>query len=529
MVKIILFFISLLFSFETLWAQSSTYVSTVDRDLTLNSWGNLPLADNVDGIFARPLNAELKMLMEANSAYRYLDLQTKGAPLAPEEYEERPERAAQLLVKNSIDGFLAGRITKGPRGIQIRLVLFVGKSGLPLIVQNQTDITSMELTDLKRHLRSNYQALLEQLPFRGAIVSRRGNQVTVNIGTSSGIRNGQELLAIQITKVERHPKFQFLVRTEKEIMGKILINKSDEHISFGTITSERTDGQLKSGFKIHIDNFKEYPNTAQTTDGQLIPGLNQQSDADVAFGSNPKEWQPMNSPSFGKVALMLGFGTYAISNNLSTSGSVDASAPLTPSFHVEGEMWLSANWFLGLELHQYVAKISNSLSGSSPSSLELQSLETELVGGYNVFATEEFWGPKMQLMLGMSQMDAKIQDSTPTALTSVKYGGMALGVAGILPIGQETGLPMNLGGKFMYYWNPTLSEAPSDSGSSSSSKISTFSIFGEYQKSPRLGYKGELSFRQYSSNLSGAGSRSESASSINHAMTTLSGGIVFLF
>lgn len=509
-------------------SQSSTYVSSVDKELTIAKWTLFPIVDNLDGIYARPLQAELQSLMSADPEFEVLP-PAGLKKIAPEEFEEKRELAAQFMKDSKTDAFITGRIARGPSGISIRLALFSGSQGYPLAIETRSDIQSYDIADLKEELRRTYRSVKSKIPYRATILSRRGQTVTFNLGKSSGLKEGQDIDSIQVTKIQRHPRFHFLVGTEKEIMGKIRVIKVDEKLSFGSIISERTEGQLQPGSKITFDEFVKYPGAARLKDGSVVGDLTGRPDADVAFGSNPQEWTPIAPPSFGKVGLLLGLGSYSISNNLSANGSVSARSSFVPSFHVEGEMWLSANWFLGLELHQYVAKMDNGLSGSSPGALEVQTLETELVGGYNVLVSEEFWGPKLQLMAGISQMDSKIEDSTPTAFTSMKYGGLALGLAGSIPLGDQLQLPVTVGGKFMYYWSPSLSEAPTSSGSSSSNRISTFSVFGEWQTAPRIGLRGELSFRQYNTTFSGAGSRFDSATSAAHSLTTLAGGVLFLF
>lgn len=501
-------------------AQASTYVSRVDEELTIREWTFLPLVDNTGGVYAKPLTDRLRELMESAREFSFQASPGVSPVEAPEVFEENPKAAIEFMRKNSVDAFVTGRIARGPQGFTVRLALFSGKDGLPVAIESKTGIRNFEISSLKSDLEEVFRALKRKIPYRGVVLSRRGTEVTLNLGDRDGLRPGQEILAIQLTQVQRHPRFGFIVGVEKEIMGKIRITKTDDSLSFGSIVSERSPGLVKPGFKLTVDEFVDYG---------AKPGLTDREDSAVAFGSDPREWRPLDPPSFGKVALMVGLGDYSISNNLASSGSVSGRNSMVPSMHVEGEMWLSAHWFLGLELHQYVTKIDNGLAGSSPGSLNLQTLELELVGGYNILVSEQFWGPKLQLMFGINQMDSKIDDSTPTALTSNKFGGMAFGVAGSVPMGTTSPFPVTLGGKFMYYWNPSFSEAPVTSGSSASSRISTFSLFGEYQAAERLAYRGELSFKQYGASLSGSGSRFDSATSVGHAMTTLAGGVVFLF
>ena len=495
-------------------AQTSTYVSNVDTQLTIHSWTLFNLTDNLDGIYAKPLQAHLRALMEDNLAFKFQE-PAGGFKNAPEEFEEKPALAMDFLKQSKADAFLAGRIAKGPAGISIRLAMFNTDQGFPIGIESKSEIKAFETEDLKRELTDLYNKLIRRLPYRGFITSRRGFDVTLNIGRNQNLKEGQEIYAVQITNVQRHPKFGFLINADKEIMGKIRITKVENSVSFGMISAERTEGLLKAGFKVTYDDMIDYPDGIQNPDSQL------------AFGQNPHEWAPLAPPTFGKLALMAGLGNYAVNNNLRTAGSSTGGNNVVPSVHVEGEMWLSPNWFLDGELHEYTTFIGNSLAGSSPSKLSLQTQEWQLMVGYNFLATEEFWGPKLQLLGGLSEMDSKIDDSTPTSFTSVKYGGPAIGFGGSMPVGKKD--PIWIGGRFIYFWHPHLDESPVTSGTDSSNSISDFSLYGEYQTSNRLAYKTELMFHQYSSNLSGTGTRFDSATSITHNLMTLTAGLVFLF
>ena len=136
--------------------------------------------------------------------------------------------------------------------------------------------------------------------------------------------------------------------------------------------------------------------------------------------------------------------------------------------------------------------------------------------------TNDFFGPKIQLNAGSLTTKFSVDDSTPTAFTTMTYSGFYLGLAGEFPISEE--LPISLGGKLNFFVNPSLSESPS-SGSSSNT-VNSFSFFMDYRMKPRFKIRGELMFENYSSDFSGAGAR---ATSISHKMTTLMGGVQYLF
>jgi hypothetical protein len=86
-----------------------------------------------------------------------------------------------------------------------------------------------------------------------------------------------------------------------------------------------------------------------------------------------------------------------------------------------------------------------------------------------------------------------------------------------------------LGGKFKYHLFPALTESPNTSGSSSSSQISSFGMWVESKISQHIVFNTAIDLDLYSTNFSGSGSRTYSASSASHSMTTVSLGFEYLF
>ena len=81
--------------------------------------------------------------------------------------------------------------------------------------------------------------VLKKIPYDALVLSRQGNLITVNLGKKDGIEKGKVLTVIQIIKEQRHPKFGILIKTDKEILGKIKLLKIDDNLSFGKIIVEK--------------------------------------------------------------------------------------------------------------------------------------------------------------------------------------------------------------------------------------------------------------------------------------------------
>jgi len=195
--------------------------------------------------------------------------------------------------------------------------------------------------------------------------------------------------------------------------------------------------------------------------------------------------------------------------------------------HVNGEMWLTPNWFLELTLRQHVFTVANNLSGSSPSSINASSLETDMGFGYNFLMTDDFWGPKFQLSFAYSKFAAHVDESNPPAYTSLAFSGTALGIGGSFPANEKK--TVYLGGRLNYFFFPSVDESPVTSGSSSTAQMSSFSLFGSYKLSEHVQIRGEILYEMFSASFSGTGTRPESASSASHNVFTPAVGVEYLF
>jgi hypothetical protein len=521
-----LFVFLFLFSFSTL-AQKSIYSSNVDADVSIRKITILPMVDNLKGIYSNPLNEHLLSIVDADKQWQFTSFPNQYLA-QPEVFEDSPDKVKQVLNSTGAQALLTSRLSKGPNGISIKFNFYLGKEGKLFIQQRLTDYTGFETSDLKNKVTELYKDIKKRLPYDGVVLSRKGLLVTVNLGINQGLSPNAELSVIQIIKINRHPKFHFLVSSEKEIIGKIKIQKVDDNLSFGTITSEREEGVIQTGFKFNVDTMVDYPEAPLTAEGKIIDELAQKKDGPIAYGNQAREWVPDSDPTYGRVGVLIGLGTYSIGNNLSSAGGVSATNSLIPSIQGTGEIWINPEWLINFNLRQFVFSVTNPYTKSTPGRLNISTSQYTMHAGYNFLLEEKFFGPKIQLSAGYSSLSSYVDQSTPVAFTSMTYSGLVLGVGGSFPLSLESRLPISLGAKLNLFFNPSLSESPVTSGNPSNN-ITSFNAFGEYRYSNRINVRFVLDYDLFSSNFSGSGTRTESATSASHTMTTVSTGIEYLF
>lgn len=510
------------------WSQTKSqaiYVSPEDKNLAIKTVAVIPFTDNVGGIYARPLTEHIKALLQEDPQWQ---LSTKAIPagITTEVIESRQADVQKILKATQSEAALWTKISKGPSGLALHFVLFVGQEGLPLVIEDVESFDGFDLGELKKEFSKIFSKLKFRMPYRGIVSSRRGQQVTINIGKDAGVKNGSDVSVIQILKINRHPRLKFMVGTEKEILGKIKIFKVDDHLSFGHIVLEREPGVILVGSKVMPDEYTKYEEPYFTSDGKILEDINNRKDKDISYGDKPQEWLPEQPPQYGKFAVSLGLGQYTQTASLQTAGSIAGSNGLVPNLDLQGEFWLNKEWYISLLLRQSAFNVANGLSGSSPGNINMSLGKYDVQFGRTFLLSEDFFGPKFQFGGSLAQFNSRADLSSPILYSNMSYGGIALNFLGEMPLGDL--LPYTIGAKFKYYWTNSVSESVS-SGDAGKPQITDFSFFGTYKKNSRMNYTGELNFEYYSSGFSGAGSRPDPASNISHKVTTFLLGLQYLF
>lgn len=130
---------------------------------------------------------------------------------------------------------ITGSVMSLPNGLEVNARIIDVETGSILAAENvsspTTDGLQQLITEVAKLISKNY-------PLEGYIVERNGKEVTVDLGSQTGIRQGMEFIAYKEGKVIRHPKTGQVLDIVKEETGTIVINEVRPKISYGTITHE---------------------------------------------------------------------------------------------------------------------------------------------------------------------------------------------------------------------------------------------------------------------------------------------------
>lgn len=506
------------FSYKS--SAQSLYRSEADELITVRSVTILPVFDNVRGIYARPIENHLIETLNKNHSVENSDANFSGPVVTPDELDSNPSLALQIASSIQSDSYLSTSVSKGPAGITLKMSLYLKKDGLLLSQESVSDLKSLDVDSVKQQADQLFKKIMGRLPYNGLILSRQGTRVTVNLGRKDGLSDGQMISVIQIIKLNRHPKFNFIVGAEKEVIGKVKILKVDETLSFGRIVTEKESGAIQVNSKLAGLDPVTYSNADTLSEsGGELSDLSLRPENQISFGKNPIAWLPQKKPTFGQVGAHLGLAQFK--ESVQSTSTLEADAPYYPMVALNGELWLTPQWSIHANIRQGIISTDNPVSGGTPGDLSYSLSSYDFLFGYNMRFGYEVHSPKVEALFGYSTYRLIVDESNPSGGLSTKtYSGVKAGITGSYPISQDS--QYSLGANLLFMLQSQLKEKPS-SGSADNS-VNTFGFFVDKKLSINMKARFNLDFELYSSRFSGG---TVSSSSQKH--TTVSGGLYYLF
>lgn len=526
------------------------YTSKADQNILLRTITLAPVYDNLNGIYAKPIEKLLVDLLQTDKAWGYAEIVGHDQNKFIENYDLYPVDVLEVLSKTNAQGLLTAFITKGPRGLSAKLKLFTHDQGLLLAEESIEDINAFEISKLRQQFVQMYQNLKNKLPYRGYVLSRRGLEVTISLGTINGVKAGQELTLAQIIKLNRHPKLKFLVGVEKEIIAKVMVKKADTYLSFAQITFEKESGVVDVGAKVLPTDFISYPLPEINKDGDVVgeiktataahvattsPGTETSSSQTEAEVDQQREELLDRNNSTGILTAQGVIAQYSETNSLSNGTEANSSQSFAPGIHLGALMYIQNGFFVEASYQTTSFSVSNGLSGSTPANLSVNLSRTNASVGYDYVFSEEEDSEQEETMpedikftglLGFSNFNTSIGNSSPVSLTSTQISAINISLRASMPI-TET-MPLTVGGKFELYFSPSLSESPVNSGNSTTT-MTSFGFFGTYKINEKYNVRADLTLTNISNRFSGTATRPVPAGSGKQELMTEQIGIEYLF
>lgn len=481
----LIYMIALFAGTSSLAKPTSTYISPNDQYLVVNVLAVGPITDNRKGIYANSLASHLNELIKSDHRFDlYNDLKLPK-DLTVDRLVAQPQILKNMgLTKQSVHAVVSLKINRTADRMTYTMRLHSTIDGLTLLERQQTSDEGVDLVHVLPRVTSLYHELVESLPYQGRILSRMGRRVTLNLGSKNGLQPGQKLRAIQIVSLQRHPKFNFIVQSTKQVIGQLSVEKVDPTLSFARIDEEQELNLLDRDTKLETDHFIKYPSTPILGIHQTLTPL---SETDQVG-----EWRPYGQPTFGKVFFGFGFGSNSANLSLADSTTSSLKSSLASNLHLGGELWITPEWTVSMDIKQSVMPSRSSVVSET---LNADSLRYSLFSYYNLLFSDNFFGPKIYFGLGGTSLQWNAD--TTSLFPSLRYSGLALAAGGSFPLMNELN-KFSLGTELRYFLNPSVSL------DGNNHRMSYLGFYGEFKRSESIRWRALMEVELYASRLGGA-------------------------
>lgn len=517
------------------------YISAIDQKIILKTITLAPVYDNVNGVYSDPIQKLLVDLLQSDKVWGYSEFPEFNNKIFIEKFDSQPNDVLEILVKTKSQGLLTAFITKGPRGLNAKLKLFSQDQGLILIEDSFQDINTFEISKLREVFVTMYHNIKSRLPYRGYVLSRRGLDVTLNLGSMNGIQQGQELILAQILKLNRHPKLKIMTGAEKEIIAKLKVTKVEPYLSFAQIIFEKETGVVDVGVKVLPTEYVAYPIPIINSDGIVIgdaPAKTQplmiSVDDKISAESSEKNIKDQTAVlldkhnSSGILTAQAVITQYSESTNLQSGANRNSSNGFAPGAYLGLQFYILKNLlFVDFNTQMNMFSGNNSYSASTPYHLSYTLSRYSAFVGYDYSVDQEDDAPiKLTAALGFTSITTDVSTTSPTSLTSTQTNALDLQLKAAMPLAPD--YPITVGAKFDLFLSPNFSESPVHSGNGNVS-ITALGLFGIYPVSDQVNIRADLSVTNITVNFSGTGTRTDPSRSTSIQTLNEQFGVEYLF
>ncbi len=486
---------ALLLASTPAWANTE-----LDRRYALETVGLLRSVDNMDGLFSDYVVTAYKDYFARQSRFVLQDLSRS---------DELLTRSKLPYAKIIQDNAILAQLSRSTRsqtlirtkvykeGPQYRFNLeWLHAPSMDLlatgefVLQDLHDGKGFSMQDLRESLQAALDAMIRKLPFQGAVTGRDNNSVTINLGSTSGLKPGDIVVVGTIDDAKRHPLLKEVVDWTVTPVGRVSIDQVDEKIAFGQVVEE-TEGHKVARYQ-------------KVT--QIIPKSVPAAPLVVKDDSDEGGYR---GPTIGWLGGELWGGGLSrqIGNAAGTTGRTGGG--LLFGAKVESNIWLTRETFADLHLGwgtsgygQKDLATAASSSADTLSSTSAQMTHFRLSLGYSYLVNRDMFGPKAWAKLGYQSTLFMMPVNAAELVDSVTFSSLLVGIGGQLPIRDQLGAMMTLDfGVF-----PGVSETGGINGSVSSSSTVLFFLGGYYHYTPRLTVRAGIEVNAFGAQFSNGSS-----------------------
>jgi hypothetical protein len=196
----------------------------------------------------------------------------------------------------------------------------------------------------------------------------QGEVVTVNMGRNQNLKEKDILGVYTLQSLKRHPILNTIEEWRWAPVGHVQVDQIEESISFGRVVDTEPGKNIIA--------FQKIREVSTPPEAPLKPTTVGVAEKDI--------------PRLGWVAANIGLCTNSREVGL-TTGTGRGGSGLSPTFEIEGQLWLNSKWMAQLGFAAFTGSYA----------------PTDLSTGADIGTTYDLTGSRFRLALGYALMPAK--------------------------------------------------------------------------------------------------------------------------
>ncbi len=352
------------------------------------------------------------------------------------------------------------------KGVWIELDVF-GENGRDRYFHEKTKIENEQTELIVQTIDNWLEVYSKKIPFDGTVISVLGNQVTIDIGKASLVKDGMGIEIKRPGDKKYHPLLKEIVEWDSQKVAEGNIQKVSEFQAFAVLT-------------VYFDNLKP-----QKGDWVVLKKNFERMRIDETTSSEAR------ANSFGKLGVADLSIILGKSDVTSVVGDENKGlSGLQYGVALGINLWITRNYWVATELAKSISSVSKSEGDLEKNDNSTDPSVFKLYGGYKFLPLGFFYGPQLDLYAGYSSYSYGLSKVPADGMIKSRYNGIMVGFNANAPLVANTRAFLQLeaiiGTKY--------AEDSHVHGTEKSASSYQIEAGANYSISPILGFKGSIEF-----------------------------------
>lgn len=412
---------------------------------------------------------------------------------------ENPKVLRLVSDKTNAGSIIKVKIESLPQGVTVHLKI-IGANGRDILFREELDLNQDDPDVIAQTVNNWLDQYEKQIPYDARVLGVLGQQFSIDLGKDAGIYVDYEVKIVRPMRRRRHPLLKEVVDWDTKTIGTGRI------IHVGESLSQVKVLRYEDKSLVQVDDWVIINKNTKSSEKREMQYTPTEDEEAYSFGL---------LGNFG-ASLLLGTGS---NNNSSASGGTKAISGFDFKIAIEGEIYATRNYWVGIDLEKGFGSYSKDSGTLSPEDNSMDSSTFRLLAGYKYLPMGFFFGPQIDVYLGYGSYSHGYDTQISNGFTGVNFSGLLIGAKGSMPIVKD----LRIYFQFDFMFSPSYEEDVTVFGNASDTSNIYLEAGGEYKYGPAVTLFGGIAY---------LGNKAEFASDqrkVDIKSTSLKAGVKFKF